>query len=104
MLPMMGYNLLQSAVLTGNAAKSFAELAIDGLEADEKRCNELIEGSLAMSTPLANRIGYDRAAAIANEAYETGRTVREVAREHNVLPEDELNEILDPLTMVEPRA
>lgn len=104
MLPMMGYNLLQSAVLTGNAAKSFAELAIEGLQADEERCNELIEGSLAMSTPLATRIGYDRAAAIANEAYDTGRTVREVAREHNVLPEDELERVLDPETMVEPQA
>lgn len=104
MLPMMGYNLLQSAVLTGNAARSFAELAIEDLQADEERCHELIEGSLAMSTPLATRIGYDRAAAIANEAYDTGRTVREVAREHNVLPEDELEKVLDPATMVEPQA
>lgn len=103
MLPMMGYNLLQSARLTGAAARAFAELTVDGLEADEERCAELIEHSLALSTPLATRIGYDKAAAIANEAYETGRTVREVAMEHGVLPEDELNDILDPVTMVEPK-
>lgn len=104
MLPLIGYNLLQSAVLTGNAARAFADLSIEGLEADEERCAELIEGSLAMSTPLATKIGYDRAAAIANEAFDTGRTVREVAREHKVLPEEELDKILDPATMVEPRA
>jgi len=103
MLPMMGWNLLQSARLTGNAAKAFAELAIDGLEADEERCAALIEQSLALATPLAARIGYDKAAAIANEAYRTGRTVRQVALEHKVLPEDELNAILDPAAMVEPR-
>lgn len=103
MLPMMGYNLLQSARLTATAARAFAELTIDGLEADEERCAELIEHSLALVTPLATRIGYDKAAAIANEAYETGRTVREVALAHKVLPEDELNEILDPATMVEPK-
>lgn len=103
MLPMMGYNLLQSAKLTGAAAKAFAELTIDGLEDDEERCAELIEHSLALVTPLATRIGYDKAAAIANEAYDTGRTVREVALAHGVLPEDELNDILDPATMVEPK-
>jgi len=101
MLPMMGYNLLQSARLTAASARAFAEKAIDGLKADEERCRALIEGSLALVTPLATRIGYDRAAAIAKTAYETGRTVREVAREQQVLPEDELDQILDPLSMVE---
>ncbi len=103
MLPMMGYNLLQSARLIGAAAKAFAEMTVEGLEADEERCAALIEHSLALVTPLATRIGYDKAAAIANEAYNTGRTVREVAMEHGVLPEDELNEILDPAAMVEPK-
>ncbi|MFS8581206.1 MAG: class II fumarate hydratase [Limnochordales bacterium] len=103
MLPMMGYNLLQSAKLVGTAAKAFAEKTIDGLEADEERCAALIEGSLALVTPLATRIGYDKAAAIAYEAYNTGRTVREVAMEQGVLPEDELARILDPAAMVEPK-
>src|SRR5690606_5864482 len=101
MLPMMGYNLLQSARLTAASARAFAEKAIEGLEADERRCRELIEGSLALVTPLATRIGYDRAAAIAKAAYDSGRTVREVALEQQVLLEDELNQILDPLTMVD---
>src|SRR5690606_37435219 len=103
MLPLVGYNFLQSAELDGNAATAFAEKTIDGLEADEERCAALIEGSLALVTPLATRIGYDKAAAIAYEAYNTGRTVREVAMEQGVLPEDELARILDPAAMVEPK-
>jgi len=103
MLPLMGYNLLQSAKLTAAAARAFAEKAIEGLEADERRCQELIEGSLMLVTPLATKIGYDRAAAIAKIAYQTGRTIREVAREQQVLPEDELNQILDPSSMVDPK-
>lgn len=103
MLPMMGWNLLQSARLTGNAARAFAELAIEGLEADEERCAALIEHSLALVTPLATRIGYDNAAAVAYEAYKTGRTVRQVALEQQVLPEEELERILDPAAMVEPK-
>ena len=103
MLPVMGYNLLQSAKLTAAAARAFAEKAVEGLEADERRCRELIEGSLALVTPLATRIGYDRAAAIAKTAFDSGRTVREVALEQQVLPADELNQILDPLSMVDPK-
>ncbi|MBO8140603.1 MAG: class II fumarate hydratase [Firmicutes bacterium] len=103
MLPLMGYNLLQSARLTAQAARAFAEKAVEGLEADEKRCEALIEGSLALVTPLATRIGYDRAAAIAKEAYDTGRTVREVARAMQVLPEEELEAVLDPRSMVDPK-
>ena len=103
MLPVMGYNLLQSAKLTAAAARTFAEKAVEGLEADERRCRDLIEGSLALVTPLATRIGYDRAAAIAKAAFDSGRTVREVALEQQVLPADELNRILDPLSMVDPK-
>jgi fumarate hydratase class II len=55
-----------------------------------------------MCTALAPEIGYDAAAAIAKEAYRTGKTVREVARERKVLPEERLNELLDPRRMTEP--
>jgi fumarate hydratase class II len=61
----------------------------------------MVERSLAMVTSLAPKIGYDQAAAIAKEAYETGRTVREVATEQKVLPEKELEQALDPRSMTE---
>ena len=62
----------------------------------------MIEKSLAMVTALAPVIGYDAAAAIAKESYATGKTVREIARERQVLPEDQLDRLLDPFRMTGP--
>ncbi|MGH7885470.1 MAG: aspartate ammonia-lyase, partial [Thermodesulfobacteriota bacterium] len=80
----------------------FVDKCINGIKADKKRCEEMIEKSLAMCTSLAPIIGYDNAAAIAKEAYATGKTVREIAIERKALPEDELKKVLDPLSMTEP--
>lgn len=102
MMPMMAYNLLHSVALLSNASATFAEKCIVGLEADIERNAEMIEKSLAMCTSLAPIIGYDAAAKIAKEAYATGKTVREVALAHKVLPEDELSKVLDPWSMTEP--
>lgn len=102
MMPMMSYNLLESIRLLSSAARVFADRCVKGIEADEKRCGELIEGSLAMCTSLAPHIGYDKAAAIAKEAYATGKTVRQVAKEKKVLTDAELDKALDPLSMTKP--
>jgi fumarate hydratase class II len=102
MQPLIAHNLLQSIGLLANAAGLFTERCVRGLEADRRRCEALIEQSLAMVTALAPRIGYDRAAALAKKAHETGRTVREVAREERLLPEEELARLLDPRPMTEP--
>jgi fumarate hydratase class II len=59
-----------------------------------------IERSLALCTALTPEIGYDRAAALAKEAYSSGKTIREVAREHSGIPEARLAELLDPWNMV----
>ena len=102
MMPVMAHNLLESIDLLTSASRNFASRCVDGLKANEERCSELVEQSLAMCTSLAPHIGYDRAAAIAKEAFETGQTVREVATSHAVLPEARLSEILDPRRMSEP--
>ncbi len=60
-----------------------------------------VEKSLAMVTSLAPKIGYDQAAAIAKESFTTGRPVRQIAQERRVLPEDELEQVLDPRAMTE---
>ena len=73
-----------------------------GIVANEERCRELVELSMAMVTSLSPKIGYDRAAEIAKESAKTGRTVREIAREKKILPEDELERALDPIKMTEP--
>jgi fumarate hydratase class II len=101
-MPVMVYSLLESVRLLSNAARVFADRCVAGIEANEERCNELIEQSLAMCTSLAPAIGYDKAAAIAKEAYDTGKTVRQVAREHNVLSDAELDRLLDPKAMTKP--
>jgi fumarate hydratase class II len=101
MLPLIGYNLLQSVTLLANAARNFTEKCVVGLRATD-RGPELVEKGLMLATALAPVIGYDAAAAIAKEAAQTGRTIREVARERTGLSEEELDRILDPARMVEP--
>jgi fumarate hydratase class II len=103
MLPMIARNLLESISIIAGAAVMFRERLIDGLEADEEVCANYIEGSLAMCTALAPVIGYDAAAAIAKEAFASGRTVREVARERKVVSEAELERLLDPASMTQPQ-
>ncbi len=98
MLPVAGYNLLQSISILARACTVFAEKCIDGLEATENGPRS-VERGLALATPLAAVIGYDRAAEIANEAFRTGKTIREVALEREVLPPEELDRILDPWRM-----
>ena len=102
MMPMMADNLLQSIRLLSRVCAVFVDKCVSEIEADEERCGEIIEQSLAMCTSLAPIIGYDSAAAIAKEAYASGSTVREVAREKGVLPDDELDRVLDPLSMTRP--
>jgi len=101
-MPMMADNLLSSITLLTGACNIFDEKLLQGLEADAERCNELIEGSLAMCTSLVPAIGYDKSAALAKQAFAEGKTVRQVALEQRVLPEDELNRLLDPSKMTEP--
>ena len=104
MLPVIAHNLLQSIYILNGACNMFRENLIDNLQADEKVCADYIEGNLAMCTSLAPVIGYDKAAHLAHLAHETGKTIREVALEEKVLPEDELNKLLDPRSMTEPNS
>jgi fumarate hydratase class II len=96
MMPVLAYALLQSEQLLATASRNFAERLVDGLEADTEGIAALVEGSLATATALAPVIGYDKAAAIAKEAYRSRRTVREVAREMSGLSEEQLSQTLDP--------
>ncbi|MDX1631171.1 MAG: class II fumarate hydratase [Thermoanaerobaculia bacterium] len=99
MMPVIAYDLLESIEILAGASRILAEKCVDGIEANEERAEEMVERSLAMCTALAPKIGYDEAAAVAKEAYSSGRTVREVALERKVLPREELDEVLDPMEM-----
>jgi fumarate hydratase class II len=97
--PLVAESLIESARLTGNAARAFAEKAVAGLDVDRERCTLLVERSGMLVTALAPKIGYDAAAEIVKEAARTGRTVREVAKARRVLPDDEIDRLLDPRKM-----
>ncbi len=100
MLPMMAHNLLESERLLANAARMFADKCIAGLAANEEKCAEQIEWSMSMVTSLAPLIGYEKAADIAKQAVTEGKTVRQMCLEMKVLPEDELDRLLDTAGML----
>jgi len=102
MMPVMAHNILESIRLLAASATNLTERCILGIQANKERCNELVEKSLAMCTALAPEIGYDAAASIAEEAYKTGQTVRQIATAKKILPPKRLREILDPLRMTKP--
>ena len=102
MLPLIAHNLTNSITILSNSTNIFTEKLITGLKANKEKCAGYIEGSLAMCTSLAPVIGYDKAAQIAYKAFNSGKTVREIAMEDNVLDKDRLDEILDPKSMTMP--
>lgn len=101
MMPVAAYNLLQSINLMGAAVDNFRKQCVDGLKATE-RGPELVERGLALCTALVPAIGYDASAKISKDAFASGKTVREIARETTKLSEEELNEHLDPFKMTAP--
>jgi fumarate hydratase class II len=102
MIPVMAYNLLHSIGILAAGSRLFASRCVEGLEPNEERCAALIEQSLAMVTGLNEAIGYDAAAAIAKESVKTGKTVRELCLEKNVLPKEQLDRLLDARRMTGP--
>ncbi len=100
--PLFGFNLPFSMTILANGVTAFTERLVDGIKADEERCRELMEQSLMLCTALTDYIGYEAAAKLAKEAYAERKTIRQVALEHDVLPADELDKVLDGLPMTEP--
>src|SRR5213082_1438629 len=101
MMPVTAYNLLQSISLLASVSRNFSEQCIKGMQATT-RGPEIVERGLAICTALAPIIGYDAAANISKEAYKTGKTIREMAREKTDLSEEELDRIIDPANMTKP--
>jgi fumarate hydratase class II len=101
MLPIATRSLLHSIRYLGTATRNFADNLVAGLKATS-RGPDTVESGLMLVTALAPEIGYDAAAALAKEAFRSGRTIRDLARERTSLSESELDRILDPVAMVEP--
>jgi fumarate hydratase class II len=103
MMPVMGDTVLESIRLLVGATAAFTNLCLKDMDANPSACEAAVEKSLAMVTGLNPYIGYDRAAALAKEAFATGKTIRELCREKNILPSEQLDAALDPWRMTRPR-
>jgi len=104
MMPVMGHAALESVQLLAAGTQAFIDFCAAEMEANPEACEAAVEKSLAMVTSLNPYIGYERAAALAKEAFQTGKTIRQLCREKQVLPEETLQEALDPWRMTEPHA
>ncbi|MEN6405585.1 MAG: class II fumarate hydratase [Thermoguttaceae bacterium] len=104
MMPVMADVALETVRLLARAADAFHRLCLVDMQPNAEACNAAVEKSLSMVTGLNPYIGYDRAAALAKEAFATGRTIRELCREKKVLPDDQLKTALDPRRMARPQA
>jgi aspartate ammonia-lyase len=100
--PVFGYNLLFGMRLLRNGVHAFTERCVEGIEADEARCRELLEQSLMLCTALTDYIGYEQTAKLAKEAHADRKTIREVVLAHGLMNEDQLDKVLDVAPMTEP--
>jgi len=100
MMPLMTYNVIQSITILANVTKVFTEKCISGIKVNNDRIKELIEQSLALVTAIVPVIGYDRAAEIAKEAFESRKTIKQVIEERGLLSENEIKSLLNPENMV----
>lgn len=102
MMPVMGDATLESINLLAAAAAAFVDFCAVEMEANEEACTAAVENSLAMVTSLNPHVGYEKAAALAKEAFKTGKTIRQLCEEQQILPAATLSEALDPWRMTEP--
>jgi fumarate hydratase class II len=101
MMPVLAHNLLESAELIASVSDAFREKCVEGIEANEERAAELLSKNIIIITALAPLVGYDTAAEIAKQAFATGKGVKEIALEMDVMPAEELERALDLYPMTE---
>ena len=100
MMPLIAYETLDAlALLTATCRVFRRNAAWRGSRRTPSGALHWIEWSLALVTPLATRIGYDRAAAIAYQAFKERKTVRQVVLEQKLLPPEEVDRLFDPKGM-----
>ncbi len=98
----MAYALLQSVRLLGDAAVSFTDNCVVGIEANEDKIKDLLERSLMLVTALAPKIGYDNAAKIAKTAHKNGTTLREEAVGGGYISNEDFDALVRPEKMIGP--
>lgn len=101
MLPVIAYNIVQSASILGNAARALADKAIASFTANKERVADLVEKNPILVTALNPVIGYELGAAVAKTAYKEGRRLKDVAKQMTDLTDDDLDRLLDPKKLTE---
>ncbi|MEJ2095819.1 MAG: class II fumarate hydratase [Deltaproteobacteria bacterium] len=94
MMPVMAYNLMQSIELLALGAGSLAEKCINGIAANAETCAAYVDKSLAIATYLVPAMGYDRAAAVSKKAHRTGKSIREVVLEAELMSGEAFDDLL----------
>ncbi len=102
MMPVIIHNVLQSLTILTHGMRTFTERCVKGIKANQQRCEEYAFKSASLVTALAPYIGYETSAAIAKEQVASGRDIRDIVREKNLVPEEDLAIILEPQAMTEP--
>jgi fumarate hydratase class II len=100
MMPVIGFNVLQSITILSNGITIFTEKCLKDITANEENIQNWLEQSLSLVTALNPHIGYEKAAAVAKESFETGKTLKEVLVTKKILTRDEADRILDPNSMI----
>ena len=98
--PVLYHKLFESLIALAGAVETFTENCVKGITANEERCRELVDGSVGVITAICPKVGYKESADIAKEAIKTGASVREVLRKTKLFTDEEIENILDPETMV----
>jgi aspartate ammonia-lyase len=102
MMPVMAHAIIESVQLLSSAINNFTAKCVSGIEPNKERLHDLAEASIATCTALAPIIGYDKAADLAKKAFKSGKPLRQVAEEEKALPKDELDKVLDLMSMTKP--
>ena len=102
MMPVMIFNIVWMIEILKNALNVFDDKCVAGLIADEKKCRDYAEKSISIVTALNPIIGYARAAEIAKESVKTHRSIMDVIRSKNIMPEKELNKVLNLMKLTKP--
>lgn len=97
MMPVMAYNILQSIGLLTSASIAFADKCINGISPNRENCEATLEKSLSLVTALVPETGYDRAAEIAKQAYEEGKTIREIVKDKKIISARKADNLLNKM-------
>ena len=102
MMPLISWNLTFSMELLRNCVQKFTDSCINGITVNEARCRAYLDQSLGLVTVLAPYIGYNASAAIAKESVASGKSIREIVLEQKLMPEAELDKVMQPEHLTEP--